>query len=305
MNFKWDKLGRIITPQTDVAWMATWVGASFVRPQQDSSIVEIFVTGRDSNNRSTIGKIRVDFANNFNVVSIDKTPLFSLGSLGAFDENGVSYPWLFEWNKQTYMLYVGWMPTVLTPFMNGLGLAKELPDGTFQRVSRAPILPRNNDDYLSIGSSGVFVEDDKIRLYYTSFLKWGSSPKEHKHYYVIKYAESQDGINWTRDNHICIDIKYDWEFSICRPSVIKLNGVYHMWFSYRGQGYQIGYASSVDGKNWQRDDTKSGISLSDTGWDSEMMCYCHVFLYNNSYYMLYCGNNYGKDGIGIAKLTTT
>jgi hypothetical protein len=51
---------------------------------------------------------------------------------------------------------------------------------------------------------------------------------EHKHYYVIKYAESTDGINWTRNNHICISAIYDWEFAICRPSVIKIGDMYHM-----------------------------------------------------------------------------
>ena len=303
-NFKWEKLGKILSPNENISWMKTWIGASFVRRVENSSIFEIFVTGRDDNNRSKIGKVFVDFNQNFNVVSIDKEPVFSLGDLGAFDENGVSYPYIFSWKNNNYMLYVGWRPTVLTPFTNGLGLAKELNDGKFERVSKAPILPLNNDDYLSIGSSCVFVEIDKIRLYYTTFLKWGKE-NDHKHYYLIKYAESTDGVNWNRNNHICINFIHEWEYSICRPTVVKIGDLYNMWFSYRGdrgKGYYIGYAYSQDGINWIRNDENAGITLSKEGWDSEMICYCHVFKYNDDIFMIYCGNEYGRDGLGIAKM---
>lgn len=302
MKFKWHKLGKIVSFKEEVPWMATWTGASFARRVGDGNVYEIFVTGRDVNNRSKIGKIFIDITKPTEVLRVNSKEIFSIGELGAFDENGVSYPWLFEHHGETYMLYVGWRPTVLTPFTNGLGLAKELSDGTFQRVSRAPILPFDNDDYLSIGSSSVFVEKDKIRLYYTSFLKWGTLPGEHKHYYVIKYAESIDGIHWERKNHICVNAIYDDEFSICRPSVIKIDDTYHMWFSYRGENYSLGYAHSKDGINWIREDSMAGIKQSAAGWDSEMQCYCQVFQHELEYYMLYCGNKYGKDGLGIAKL---
>lgn len=301
MQFKWQRLGQILTPTENVYWMSTWVGASFARQIGESSLFDIYVTGRDDNNRSRIGKVRLDLQNLRTTIS--DSVCFDLGDLGAFDENGVSYPWLYPLNGNWYMLYVGWKPTVLTPFQNGLGLAMEQEDGTFNRVSRAPILPFDNDDYLSIGSSSVFIEDGIIRLYYTSFLRWGNSPNEAKHYYVIKYAESKDGINWVRKNHICIDSIYGMgDFSICRPSVIKIGDTYHMWFSYRGDNYSLGYASSNDGIKWFRDDSKSGIVKPVSGWDSEMQCYCQVFQYQKDYFMIYCGNKYGKDGLGIAKL---
>lgn len=300
MKFTWNRLGRIIAPMENVSWASTWVGASFARQIDNTPKFELFVTGRDDKNRSRVGCVMFD-------IQTLKTEWggvkFDLGDLGAFDENGVSYPWLYPFNGNWYMLYVGWKPTVLTPFQNGLGLALEQPDGMFKRVSRAPILPFNDDDYLSIGSSSVFVEDGLIRLYYTSFLRWGKGPEEAKHYYVIKYAESTDGINWKRNNHVCINSIYGMgDFSICRPSVIKIGDTYHMWFSYRGDNYSLGYAYSKDGVNWTRDDSKSGITKPKEGWDSEMQCYCQVFQYGNDYYMVYCGNKYGKDGLGIAKL---
>ncbi|UPT67106.1 MAG: hypothetical protein M0D57_22320 [Sphingobacteriales bacterium JAD_PAG50586_3] len=86
-----------------------------------------------------------------------------------------------------------------------------------------------------------------------------------------------------------------------------------MYFSYRdtvnyrnekGKGYQIGKAVSSDGIIWEKQYDKTGITLSDLGWDSMMMEYCHVFEHNGYLYMLYNGNNFGSDGFGYAVIKT-
>jgi hypothetical protein len=41
--------------------------------------------------------------------------------------------------------------------------------------------------------------------------------------------------------------------------------------------------------------------VSDSGWDSEMVCYPYVFKHNDNIYMLYNGNRYGLSGFGIAR----
>ncbi|SDW04998.1 hypothetical protein SAMN05421783_101221 [Thiocapsa roseopersicina] len=77
-----------------------------------------------------------------------------------------------------------------------------------------------------------------------------------------------------------------------------------MWYSFRGQSnvetYRMGYAESDDGLMWKRLDSEVGIDVSDTGWDSEMICYPRVFRHRDSLYMLYNGNGYGKTGFGLA-----
>ena len=75
-----------------------------------------------------------------------------------------------------------------------------------------------------------------------------------------------------------------------------------MWFSHRGTRYQIGYAESEDGKNWNRLDHLCSINSAPDGWDSEMLAYPHVFKHGEALYMLYNGNGYGKTGFGIAVL---
>jgi hypothetical protein len=139
-------------------------------------------------------------------------------------------------------------------------------------------------------------------MWYTSFRQWGCAPDEPKHVYVIKYAESKDGVQWNRNGIVCIDRASLDEHSIGRPSVLRRDGLYHMWYSYRGAAYRIGYAWSDDGIRWTRRDDLAGIDTGPDAWDHESICYSHVFDWNGALYMLYCGNRYGRAGLGLAVL---
>jgi hypothetical protein len=297
---RWKKLGRILQADPRREWMATYTGASFALPRADGGGVDVYVTGRDSQNRSRIGIVTIDPAHPTTPAAIGETAVFDIGELGAFDENGVSYPWIVSAGDALYMYYVGWMPTVLTPFQNHVGLASRAGNGGWRRVSRAPILERTNEEYLSIGSNCVLREGDCWRMWYTCFRAWGRQPGDPKHVYVIKYAESADGVRWNRPDRVCIDRTSPIEFSIGRPSVLRHAGLYHMWFSHRGAEYRIGYAWSEDGLAWTRRDDLAGIDVSTSGWDSDAICYGHVFEWKDALYMLYCGNHYGRDGLGLA-----
>ena len=75
-----------------------------------------------------------------------------------------------------------------------------------------------------------------------------------------------------------------------------------MWYCYRGgeNTYRAGYAESSDAVSWTRKDSLAGIDVSDSGWDSEMICYPCVFSHKGLKYMLYNGNSYGGTGCGLA-----
>ena len=120
----------------------------------------------------------------------------------------------------------------------------------------------------------------------------------------IYYAESLNGINWKQYAENCININDQKEFSIGRPWVIKENGMFKMWYSVRfiDKLYRIGYAESHDGIAWKRKDSEVGIDVSETGWDSEMICYPAVIKVKNKTYMFYNGNNNGETGFGYAEL---
>ena len=299
---RWRKLGPILVPDPKREWMATYTGPSFGVPRPADDVIDVYVTGRDRQNRSRIGVVAIA-PDRAAPTRITDAPVFDLGERGAFDENGVSYPWIVDVDGVQHMYYVGWVPTVLTPFQNHVGLAVREGEGAWRRHSRAPILPRTDEDYLSLGSTAVLRDGGRWRMWYTSFRRWGGSLDEPKHVYVIKYAESSDGRSWVRNNVVCIDIEAPGEHSIGRPSVLHRDGLYHMWYSYRGAAYRIGYAWSEDGTRWTRRDDLVGIGVGPSAWDSESICYSHVFDWKGMLHMLYCGNDYGREGLGLAVLS--
>jgi len=155
-------------------------------------------------------------------------------------------------------------------------------------------------------------------MYYIFGKKWTeeTETKVPERVYKIGMASSDDGINWKKyeGRQIIEDLIGDEECQAL-PTIIYRNGVYHMYFCYRfatdfrtnpNRGYRLGYAYSTNLIEWVRDDKSKGIEFGKTGeWDSDMMCYPHLMEINNKVYMLYNGNNFGKDGFGLAVLKET
>jgi hypothetical protein len=45
-----------------------------------------------------------------------------------------------------------------------------------------------------------------------------------------------------------------------------------------------------------------GIERTAGSWDSDMLCYPHVFACDGEVYLLYNGNEFGRHGFGVAVL---
>lgn len=270
----------------------------------------IFFSSRDSKGRSfpyavnaTIkdGEITIDSSTNRKILE--------LGHLGTFDDSGIM-PSSVVWNgSDIYLYYIGWNPQVTVSYRLSIGLAISKDNGiTFERKSLGPILDRDIDEPFFNTAPFVMKINDHWKMWYISCTEWNMINNRPEPKYLIKSACSPDGITWTRDNQICIN--YD-EFAeaIGRPCVLKNNDMYELFFSYRkvtdyrntkGQGYKIGKATSNNLVDWNKQYEQVGIDLSESGWDSQMMEYCHVFNHKGMDYMLYNGNGFGYDGFGYA-----
>jgi hypothetical protein len=208
------------------------------------------------------------------------------------------------------MYYSGWNQRVSVPYHNSTGLALSVDGGTtFTRKFEGPVMDRTPEEpYLAVTPS-VLCENGKWQIWYISGLRWEKIADKYEPVYVIKYAESNDGIHWQRPNILCIAQNHPLE-AFSHPTVIKHGGMYHMWYCFRhsedyrdGTGsYRIGYGQSSNGIDWQRMDDKAGISPSKEGWDSTMQCYPYVVNIDDKTYMFYNGNGFGQSGIGLAVL---
>jgi hypothetical protein len=297
---KWVKKGLIFSPQGQHEWVTTHAMLP-VADRIGDDLYRIYFSGRDRLNRSLIGYVEVDMNNPREILRLSKEPVLGLGKLGAFDDNGVSPTWLVNQGEKKYLYYFGWNKgsTVRAAEVSGLAISA---DGgqTFERHSRAPIIDRTDaEPYLILVISCILIEGGIWRMWYDSADEW-QSPELPR--YNIKYAQSDDGIHWKREGMISVDYKSPDESRVSRASVIKEDGIYKMWHCYAigSGGYKMGYAESGDGIHFKRMDDAVGIDVSADGWDSEMVCYPHVFVHKGQKIMLYCGNGYGRTGFGLA-----
>ena len=91
------------------------------------------------------------------------------------------------------------------------------------------------------------------------------------------------------------------EIGFGRPFIQRDSSGYRLWYSIRSRrGYRLGYAESTDGLVWGRRDEDVGLSPSENGWDSEMVCYSAIVATRNRWLMFYNGNGYGRTGVGVA-----
>jgi hypothetical protein len=158
------------------------------------------------------------------------------------------------------------------------------------------------------------VIDGTFHMWYIFGTDWrrvraGSDPERT---YKIGHAWSVDGVAWSReDGRRIIGDLLGPDESQALPTVIGIDGRYHMFFCYResldfratpGRGYRIGHAVSDDLRNWARDEDLALPPGAAGEWDADMQCYPHVYEVQGRVFLLYNGNEFGRFGFGAAVL---
>lgn len=314
--FKWKKLGRIFDPAKlgTFAWMQEQAQNPYV--SERDRFLRVYFNCRakkdqDKKSTSYAGFVDLDKNNLFNILNISSEPILQLGTKGSFDEFGVMSGSVFPVGDEYYLYYCGWTRMVSVPYNWAIGLAKSNDGGvTFSRFAQGPVLGATyNEPFLQAGCSMVMKINDTFHLWYTSGIKWVETDAKPESVYQIMHATSNDGINWNREGIPIIETVIEDEAQ-ASPSIINIDNRWHMVFSYRysvnfrnkDRGYRIGYAWSEDLKIWHRDDSIINFNISESGWDSEMICYPHICRIDNNVYLFYCGNDFGKKGFGVAIL---
>lgn len=297
---RWEKLGLVYSPNREHPWMVSHASNPVADPLWDDRF-RIYFSTRDNGNRSSVGYVEIRLDRPQDILRVSERPMLSPGKRGCFDDSGVSIGCLITAGNAKRLYYLGWNLGTTVPFRNSIGLAVwNQTLECFERYSEGPIIDRSPEDPISLSYPYVLQEDGRYRMWYGSNLTW-DDPRGMVH--TLKYAESADGIHWQRNGTPLFDFADAAEYAISRPCVLPDDGIYRMWYAYRGAAYRIGYAESPDGLHWTRQDATVGIDVSPSGWDSEMIDYPFVFRHRGQTFMLYNGNGYGRTGFGLARLT--
>jgi hypothetical protein len=314
--FRWKKLGKVFDPREveGRSWLREFAQAPCTLPFDD--FVRVYFSCRpppDGNGQYCSYSAFVDLKRDdlFQVVRVSAEPILKLGGLGEFDEFG-TYPVSVIRDGNTVLAYyAGWTRCESVPFNVAIGVARSHDGGeTFEKLGRGPILSYSVDEPFVLSGPKIRRFCDRWYLFYIAGRRWKLVDDRPEPVYKIRSATSEDGLVWTKTGVDLVESRLEEDEAQASPDVFLRGGSYHMFFCYRRSanfrnrenGYRIGYAVSRDLRDWSRDDSKAGIDVSDDGWDAEMISYPHVFELDGETYLLYLGNQVGREGFGIARL---
>lgn len=246
-------------------------------------------------------------------------PLFDVGGPGSFDALWCVLPHVVQMAPDRWHLYYtgnSGSGTGLSAF-RGLGLAVSQDGKLWEKYADNPILERtgNDGDPDAVGVAGGSVLQVTLpeggsewRYYYTGCPTIGEELHLNQQKRIC-CAVSDDGVHWSKRGVVMVrDPNRDYEdVGVAGPVVHQLeDGSFRMWYSAIGTKwgyYSICYAESVDGVQWWR-----GASYGDNlqltplgdGWEEQMVEYPSVIPEGDQLRLFYCGNGYGRTGIGTA-----
>ena len=297
---KWEKIGQIYKQNIACKNLLTHASNPLALHKKES-IYRVFFSGRNIENKSSIGWVDIDFESLQIIDESNSSVLNFSDDPTSYYSHGISIGNMYETKQQKNILFMGWQVRDGSHWRGDIGrilLSKDLND--LHILDNNPFISFSTEDPISLSYPFVLKVGKEYKMWYGSTLDWSSENGEMIH--LIKYATSSDGTKWQLHG-VAVPYEIGKAQAFSRPTVIYKNNVYHMWYSFRsgtGTQYRIGYSRSIDGISWVSKD--SGIEVSKNGWDSEMICYPYVFEYRNKLIMLYNGNNYGKHGFGMAEM---
>lgn len=299
----WKKLGQLYCPEPVHPKLVSHA-ANPLAVLLEENVYRIFFSGRDKQNRSSVGFVDVNIVNR-EVVYIHDKPVFEHGPENSFYSHGVSIGNCYEADGQRYILFMGWQCPSSGHWRGDIGRLVLESDLSLRLDGNEPFMSTNTTDPVSLSYPWVLRDSNGIyQMWYGSTVTWDAGNGEMLH--VINHGVSNDGHQWRRDG-LAVPYQLGIAQAFSRPTVIgNRNDGYQMWLSYRsgtGEKYRIGYACSQAGDVWELRLNETGIDVSPSGWDSEMIEYPFVLEHKGLRYMLYNGNDYGRTGFGLAVLT--
>lgn len=312
--FEWIKQGRVFDPRQHPGrpWMHEFAQAPATLVLEE--VVRVYFSCRpppDAQGRyvSHSAFVDLDRGDLRRIVRVASAPILPLGECGTFDEFGIYPVSVIAQGDVVRAYYGGWTRCESVPFTVSIGVADSRDGGlSFERLGPGPLLTSDVHEPFVVSGPKVRRFGGQWHLWYVAVTRWQRAEGRVDAVYKIRHAVSDDGLDWQREHrNLLVDVL---EADECQasPDVFFWGGRYHMFFcfkyslDFRGnqRGYRIGYAHSSDLVSWVRDDSLAGISTSAEGWDSQSQGYPHVFELDGRLHLLYIGNDFGRQGFGLA-----
>ena len=305
MNRAWRKKGLIFKADAVHEWWFSHTmapSAILIDPQR----IRIFCGCWNSSKISSIGFIDVDADNPSRILDVSKDPVLVPGRPGTFDDNGVFPAHASVHDGEVYLYYTGFQLVDKVRYTNFGGLAKSTDGNHFRRVSEAPVLDRA-DEGLHVRAGQSVVEDNGIfKTCYSAGTGWEFVKGELRPRYDVFYQESVDGLTYQNQGTRIVQCDSSVEHGLGRPQIVRLGGDYYVFYTRRikeNMKYHLGCAKLLRPGQWKRIDEWVALPFGSSGeFDSEMVYFPSVIQAGSRTFLFYCGNAFGREGLGYAEL---
>lgn len=132
-------------------------------------------------------------------------------------------------------------------------------------------------DERQVGSPTVLFDNGSYKMWFLS------APTQ-----TILYAESQDGISWTRQPISGLNKYNSWESQSHGPgTVLKIGNTYYLWYTGVGDDglWRVGVATSNDGLGWEQYDGNP-ISGDPAPWEENNINHPAVVKYGDILFLV-------------------
>ena len=307
----WIKKGFIYKPDGTLPHSRTHAQVPFALPLANGRL-RIYISSRDDQGQSRPTFVEVNGNNPSEVLYVHDRAVMDIGTSGQYDETGAMPSWFVPLpNGEIWFYYTGWNRNWDNSYRLAIGLAVSKDGGlTFEKAFAGPVMDRNIQNPVWAAQPSVLYEDGTWKMWYIACHKHEIIDGRPEPFYRAQYAESKDGIKWEISDVPSIDFD-DFMHALGRPSVVKENRLYKMYYAYRhsdgyrserDKSYRLGYAESEDGINWTRKDEEMNLKMSENPADFDylMSTYAHCLHYNGQKYLFYNGTGFGASGFGYA-----
>ncbi|MHC1706077.1 MAG: T9SS type A sorting domain-containing protein [Bacteroidales bacterium] len=234
-------------------------------------------------------------------------PLLGPGAAGSWSDEGFPFSYLM-WVDDTLHL---WFTASDASQETRIGHAISNDGITFTcdpaPVFTAPATPSGTFDEDGVFGASVLFDGTSWRMWYNGYNTipyWMGELK-------TGLATSTDGIHWTRysdDPILPLGPPGSWDDKWAYSNTVLFeDGIYKMWYTGNdGMSCSIGYATSTDGINWQKDANNPIMQgLFNGDWDEKNVQNPRVLHQNGIYQMWYNGGNSVSNDYQIGYATST
>ncbi|MCX8533637.1 hypothetical protein [Chryseobacterium luquanense] len=296
----WEKIGAFDAQK----YTKNWFQHSALQPTPIvlQNEIRVFCGFRDASGISRVGFVDLDINDPSNILRVSDNPVLDIGTPGCFDDNGVVPSAVLSLKDKIYLYYAGYQIPKNVRFLVFGGLAVSDDFGkTFTRCFNVPVLDRTQDEQLFRVAHSVLEINNEFHAFYGGGSDFDSGKDKTLPKYDIRHLKSQNHDEFPKSGNILLKCEKN-EHRLGRPYVFKNKNLYEMYFGYGTEEnpYWLTSAVSKDLENWQRNRERIIPKGSDMN-DDKMQAYPAVFEVNETKYLLYNGNDYGKYGFIICK----